>query len=192
MLQTLAEQGHELPNRILEWRQLAKLKSTYADSLVTDINPATGRVHTSFAMAVASTGRLSSNDPNLQNIPIRTEEGSRIRHAFIAEPGHVLVSADYSQSAGLLAHVADLPCCESGLPAAGTSTRTASGVLGCHGGHGPDDPAARAITSYHLRISAFGLARRQDHAGSGISVVTERYQIRTIWNERERGPDQGT
>src|SRR3984885_14409610 len=82
VLQALADQGHELPGRILEWRQLQKLKSTYADSLVNDINPETRRVHTCFAMAVASTGRLSSTDPNLQNIPIRTEEGSRIRHAF--------------------------------------------------------------------------------------------------------------
>ena len=94
----LAEQGHELPARILDWRQLAKLKSTYADALVEQINPETGRVHTSFAMAATSTGRLSSIDPNLQNIPIRTEEGSRIRRAFIAEPGHVLVSATTRRS----------------------------------------------------------------------------------------------
>lgn len=92
VLQNLADQGHDLPARVLEWRQLAKLKSTYADALVDQINPETRRIHTSFAMAIASTGRLSSTDPNLQNIPIRTEEGSRIRHAFVAEPGHVLVS----------------------------------------------------------------------------------------------------
>jgi len=97
VLQTLADQGHELPAKVLEWRQLAKLKSTYPDALAQQINPETGRVHTSFAMAIASTGRLSSTDPNLQNIPVRTEEGSRIRRAFIAEPGHVLVSADYSK-----------------------------------------------------------------------------------------------
>ncbi|HEY8289759.1 MAG TPA: DNA polymerase, partial [Acetobacteraceae bacterium] len=110
VLQTLADQGHELPARVLEWRQLQKLKSTYADALVGEINPNTGRVHTNYAMAIASTGRLSSTDPNLQNIPIRTEEGSRIRRAFIAEPGHVLVSADYSQiELRLLAHVADIP-----------------------------------------------------------------------------------
>ncbi len=124
VLQNLADQGHELPAQILEWRQLAKLKSTYADALVGQINPETGRVHTSFAMAIASTGRLSSTDPNLQNIPIRTEEGSRIRRAFIAEPGHVLVSADYSQiELRLLAHVADIPQLkESFAAAARTST----------------------------------------------------------------------
>jgi DNA polymerase I-like protein with 3'-5' exonuclease and polymerase domains len=89
VLQGLVDQGHELPGKVLEWRQLAKLKSTYADALVEQINPMTGRVHTSFAMAITTTGRLSSTDPNLQNIPIRTEEGARIRRAFIAEPGHV-------------------------------------------------------------------------------------------------------
>ena len=85
-------QGHELPTTVLEWRQLDKLKSTYTDALVEQINPRTGRVHTSFAMAAASTGRLSSTNPNLQNIPIRTEAGRKIRHAFVAEPGRLLVS----------------------------------------------------------------------------------------------------
>jgi len=85
---------HPLPQKVLDWRQLAKLKSTYAAALVGQINPATGRVHTSYAMAATSTGRLSSSDPNLQNIPIRTEEGRRIRRAFIAEPGFKLLSAD--------------------------------------------------------------------------------------------------
>ncbi len=110
VLEDLAEQGHVLPQKILEWRQLAKLKSTYTDSLANQINPKTGRVHTNFAMAIASTGRLSSNDPNLQNIPIRSIEGKKIRHTFIAEAESLLLAADYSQiELRLLAHVADIP-----------------------------------------------------------------------------------
>jgi DNA polymerase-1 len=97
VLEELAAQGHDLPARVLDWRQLSKLKSTYTDALVEEINPRTGRVHTCFALAVASTGRLSSNDPNLQNIPIRTEEGRKIRRAFVASKGHKLLSVDYSQ-----------------------------------------------------------------------------------------------
>ncbi|SMF63416.1 DNA polymerase I [Tistlia consotensis] len=96
ILEQLAAQGHELPRKVLDWRQLAKLKSTYTDALQGQIT-ADGRVHTSYSQAVASTGRLSSNDPNLQNIPVRTEEGRKIRSAFIAEPGHTLLSVDYSQ-----------------------------------------------------------------------------------------------
>ncbi len=97
VMESLAAQGHDMPARVLDWRQLAKLKSTYTDALQQQINPETGRVHTSYSQAVASTGRLSSSDPNLQNIPIRTETGRRIREAFVAEPGHKLLSVDYSQ-----------------------------------------------------------------------------------------------
>src|SRR5215472_16196705 len=101
---------HEVPGHVLEWRQLTKLKSTYADALAEEIDRETGRVHTSYALAVAATGRFSSNNPNLQNIPIRTEEGRRIRRAFVAEPGYLLLSADYSQiELRLAAHVADIP-----------------------------------------------------------------------------------
>src|SRR6516164_6280897 len=96
-LEELAEQGHALPQRILDWRQVSKLKSTYTDALPGFVNPTTHRVHTSYALAATPTGRLSSSEPNLQNIPIRTEEGRKIRRAFIATPGHKLVSADYSQ-----------------------------------------------------------------------------------------------
>ncbi|MDB2438479.1 DNA polymerase I [Hellea sp.] len=110
VLEDLAAKGEKLPQTILDWRGYSKLKSTYSDALVQQINERTGRVHTSFSLAATTTGRLSSSDPNLQNIPIRTEEGRKIRDAFIAETGHVLVAADYSQiELRLLAHVAELP-----------------------------------------------------------------------------------
>ena len=109
VLEDLATE-HELPARILDWRQLSKLKSTYTDALQDHINPDTGRVHTSYSIAGASTGRLASTDPNLQNIPIRTEEGRRIREAFVAEEGKTLVALDYSQiELRILAHIADIP-----------------------------------------------------------------------------------
>ncbi len=109
VLEDLATE-HDLPARVLDWRQLSKLKSTYTDALQTHINPDTGRVHTSYSIAGASTGRLASTDPNLQNIPVRTEEGRRIREAFVAEPGNVLVSLDYSQiELRILAHIANIP-----------------------------------------------------------------------------------
>ena len=109
VLEGLAGQGHDLPLRVLDWRQLSKLKSTYTDALQTQINPQTGRVHTSFAMASTSTGRLASTDPNLQNIPVRTEEGRKIRRAFVPRQGCTLMSADYSQiELRVLAHMADI------------------------------------------------------------------------------------
>lgn len=109
-LEGLAAEGHELPQRILDWRGLSKLKSTYTDTLPDYINKDTGRVHTSYSMASTTTGRLASSEPNLQNIPIRTEDGRRIRTAFIAEKGNKLMSADYSQiELRLVAHIADVP-----------------------------------------------------------------------------------
>jgi DNA polymerase-1 len=109
VLEDLATE-HDLPARVLDWRQLSKLKSTYTDALQDHINPETGRVHTSYAIAGANTGRLASTDPNLQNIPVRSEEGRRIREAFVAEEGKVLVSLDYSQiELRILAHIADIP-----------------------------------------------------------------------------------
>ncbi|MDR3532604.1 MAG: DNA polymerase I [Rhodopila sp.] len=195
VLQGLADQGHELPNRILEWRQLQKLKSTYADALVTDINPETGRVHTSFAMAIASTGRLSSTDPNLQNIPIRTEEGSRIRHAFIAEPGHVLVSADYSQiELRLLAHVADLPVLkESFANGEDIHARTASEVFGIPM-EGMDPMTRRRAKAINFGIiygiSGFGLARQlgitPGEARGYIDRYFERYPGIRAYMERTK------
>jgi DNA polymerase I len=109
ILEALAAEGHPLPATILAWRQLQKLTGTYSDALLEEIDPKDGRVHTSYAMAATSTGRLSSNDPNLQNIPIRTEEGRKIRRAFVSEDGHVLLSADYSQiELRVLAHMAGI------------------------------------------------------------------------------------
>ena len=109
VLEDLAAEGHDLPARVLDWRQLSKLKSTYTDALQDHIHPETGRVHTSYVITGAVTGRLSSTDPNLQNIPIRTEEGRRIRTAFVATPGHKLVALDYSQiELRILAHIAGI------------------------------------------------------------------------------------
>ncbi len=165
VLQSLAEQGYELPARIMDWRQLSKLKSTYADALVDQIHPDTGRIHTRFAMTVASTGRLSSTDPNLQNIPIRTEEGSRIRRAFIAEPGHVLVSCDYSQiELRLLAHVAAIPQLrDSFARGEDIHARTASEVFGLpiEGMDRTTRNRAKAINfGIIYGISPFGLGRQ--------------------------------
>ncbi|MDB6452248.1 DNA polymerase I [Falsirhodobacter sp. 20TX0035] len=110
ILEDLAAEGHDLPARVLDWRQISKLKSTYTDALQDHIHPDTGRVHTSYSIAGANTGRLASTDPNLQNIPVRSEEGRRIREAFVAGPGKVLVSLDYSQiELRILAHIADIP-----------------------------------------------------------------------------------
>ncbi len=180
VLQALADQGMDLPARILEWRQLAKLKSTYADSLVSDINAGTGRVHTRFAMAIASTGRLSSIDPNLQNIPIRTEEGSRIRHAFVAEPGHVLVSADYSQiELRLLAHVADLAVLKDSFAnREDIHARTASEVFGVPMA-GMDPMTRRRAKAINFGIiygiSGFGLARQLGISPGEAKGYIDRY-----------------
>lgn len=183
-LQTLAEQGLELPTRLLEWRQIAKLKSTYADALVAEMDAGTGRVHTSFAMTVTSTGRLSSNDPNLQNIPIRTEEGGRIRRAFVAAPGHVLVSADYSQiELRLLAHVADIPALRDAF-ATGQDihARTASEVFGVPMAQMDAQTRRRAKAinfGIIYGISAFGLGRQlgidPGEARTYIAAYFERY-----------------
>ena len=141
ILEELATQGHDLPKRVLDWRQLTKLKSTYTDALVEHIDPQSRRVHTTFTMTAANTGRLSSNDPNLQNIPIRTEEGRRIRRAFVAAPGHVLMSADYSQiELRILAHVAGVRGAQECVPRWDRHPRAdrEPGVRPAFGGHGPD------------------------------------------------------
>jgi DNA polymerase-1 len=109
-LEELAEQGHALPRKVLDWRQVSKLRSTYTEALPTYVNPVTHRVHTSYSLAATSTGRLSSSEPNLQNIPVRTEDGRKIRRAFVASPGMKLVSVDYSQiELRLLSEVAEVP-----------------------------------------------------------------------------------
>ncbi len=195
VLQTLADQGQELPARILDWRQLQKLKSTYADTLVEQIHPETGRIHTSFAQAIASTGRLSSNDPNLQNIPIRTEEGSRIRHAFIAEPGHLLVSCDYSQiELRLLAHVADIPALrDSFARGEDIHARTASEVFGLPM-EGMDPMTRRRAKAINFGIiygiSGFGLARQlgitPGEARGFIDRYFERYPEIRLYMERTK------
>ena len=184
VLESLAAEGHELPATVLEWRQLDKLKSTYTDALVEQINPQTGRVHTSFAMAAASTGRLSSTNPNLQNIPIRTEDGRKIRHAFVAEPGRVLVSLDYSQiELRLLAHVAGIDALKqafhNGLD---IHALTAAQMFGVDAD--TVDPAmrrqAKAINfGIIYGISAFGLSRQlgisNEEAVQYMKAYFERY-----------------
>ena len=110
ILENLANEGHIFPKKILDWRQLSKLKSTYTDALIDHINPKTKRVHTSYIISGTSTGRLSSAEPNLQNIPVRTEEGKEIRNAFISKKGSKLISFDYSQiELRILAHIAKIP-----------------------------------------------------------------------------------
>jgi DNA polymerase I len=183
VLQGLADQGVALAERVLDWRQLQKLKSTYTDALAEEINPVTGRVHTSFAMAIAATGRLSSTDPNLQNIPIRTEEGARIRRAFVAEPGHVLVSADYSQiELRLLAHVADIPALKDSF-ARGEDihARTASEVFGVpmDGMDAMTRRRAKAINfGIIYGISAFGLGRQLSISPGEARGYIDRYFTR--------------
>ncbi|MCL1562140.1 DNA polymerase I [Parasaccharibacter sp. TMW 2.1886] len=184
VLEELAEQGHDLPTAILNWRRLAKLKSTYADALLKLMDPKTQRVHTTFQMTTTTTGRLSSNEPNLQNIPIRTEEGARIRQAFVAAPGYRLLSADYSQiELRLLAHVAQIePLLDAFRHGQDIHARTASEVFGIP--LEEMDPLtrrrAKAINfGIIYGISAFGLARQlqvpQGEAKRYIEAYFDRY-----------------
>ena len=183
VLEDLAD-AHPLPKKILDWRLVQKLKSTYADSLVEQINPATGRIHTSYAMAGAATGRLSSTDPNLQNIPVRSEEGRRIRAAFIAEPGHKLLSVDYSQiELRLVAEIAGVePLKQAFRDGIDIHALTASQVFGVP--LDKMDPMtrrnAKAINfGIIYGMSAFGLARQigvaQGEASAFIKAYFERY-----------------
>ncbi|WP_173974939.1 DNA polymerase I [Magnetospirillum sp. LM-5] len=190
VLEELAAQGHVLPARVLDWRQLSKLKSTYTDALQAQVNPNTGRVHTSYALAVTTTGRLSSSDPNLQNIPIRTEEGRKIRTAFVATPGHTLLSADYSQiELRLVAHVAGIKgLIEAFHHGDDIHAITASQVFGVPV-EGIDPALRRRAKAINFGIiygiSAFGLANQlgisNGEAKSYIEAYFARYpEIRTF------------
>ena len=165
VLEGLAAEGLDLPRRVLDWRQLSKLRSTYTDALIKQINPATKRIHTSYAQAIASTGRLSSTDPNLQNIPIRTEEGRKIRQAFVPEKGHVLLSADYSQiELRLLAHVAGIEALQEAFrDGKDIHAMTASEVFGIPIENMESSVRSRAKAinfGIIYGISPFGLARQ--------------------------------
>jgi DNA polymerase-1 len=156
---------HALPRLILDYRGMAKLKSTYTDKLPAQIDPASGRIHTSYHQAVAATGRLSSTDPNLQNIPIRTAEGRRIRQAFVAPPGHVLIAADYSQiELRIMAHLSgDADLLKAFAADLDIHQATASEVFGVplDKVSGDERRSAKAINfGLIYGMSAFGLARQ--------------------------------
>ena len=184
VLEDLAAEGHELPRKIVDWRQLTKLKSTYTDALPGFINPKTKRVHTSYALASTSTGRLSSSDPNLQNIPIRTTEGRKIRTAFVAEPGNKLLSADYSQiELRVLAHIAEIPQLKQAFAdGVDIHAMTASEMFGVPVEGMPPEVRRRAKAinfGIIYGISAFGLANQlsipRSEAGDYIKQYFERF-----------------
>ena len=180
VLDELAEQGHEFPKKILEWRQVSKLKSTYTDALPTYVHPQTHRVHTTYALAATTTGRLSSNEPNLQNIPVRTEDGRKIRRAFIAAPGHKLVSADYSQiELRLLAEIADIPVLKQAFrDGLDIHAMTASEMFGVPVKDMPAEVRRRAKAinfGIIYGISAFGLANQLGIAREEASAYIKKY-----------------
>ncbi|MCK1754394.1 DNA polymerase I [Bradyrhizobium sp. 137] len=193
VLDELAEQGHDFPKKILEWRQVSKLKSTYTDALPTYVNPQTHRVHTTYALAATTTGRLSSNEPNLQNIPVRTEDGRKIRRAFVATPGHKLVSADYSQiELRLLAEIADIPVLKQAFrDELDIHAMTASEMFGVPIKGMPSEIRRRAKAinfGIIYGISAFGLANQlgiaREEAAAYIKKYFERFPgIRAYMDE---------
>ena len=180
ILERLAVDGYELPNLVLEFRKIAKLKSTYADALLERIHPETGRVHTSYLISGANTGRLASTDPNLQNIPVRTEEGRRIREAFVAEDGHVLLSLDYSQiELRVLAHVAGIePLKEAFRAGQDIHAMTASQMFGVPI-EGMDPMIRRKAKAINFGviygISSFGLARDLQISRGEAQEFIQRY-----------------
>jgi DNA polymerase-1 len=183
-LEELAEQGHALPQKILDWRQVSKLRSTYTDALPDFVNPQTHRLHTTYALAATPTGRLSSSEPNLQNIPVRTEEGRKIRRAFVAAPGHKLASADYSQiELRLLAAIADIaPLKKAFREGLDIHAMTASEMFGVPVKNMPGEVRRRAKAinfGIIYGISAFGLANQlgiaREEAGAYIKKYFERF-----------------
>ncbi|MEO1044436.1 MAG: DNA polymerase I [Pseudomonadota bacterium] len=198
VLEKLARQGQSIATKVLDWRQMAKLKSTYTDALQADINPRTGRVHTSYSLTGAQTGRLSSTDPNLQNIPIRTEMGRQIRFAFTAEPGNVLLAADYSQiELRLAAHMADVDTLKTAFAdGEDIHNRTAQELFGAIN----RETRGRAKTinfAILYGISRWGLAGRlevdPDEAQAMIDTYFERfpginrYISDTLMQAKEKG-----
>lgn len=219
VLEDLAAQGHELPTKIVEWRQLSKLKSTYTDALPNYINPQTNRVHTSFSLAATTTGRLSSSEPNIQNIPIRTEAGRKIRKAFVADKGKKLISADYSQiELRVLAHMADIPQLKKAFAEdLDIHAMTASEMFGVpiEGMEPTVRRQAKAINfGIIYGISAFGLANQlgisRGEAGDYIKTYFKRFPgiqeymeetkkfvhangyVETIFGRRAHYPDVNT
>ncbi|MBK1734218.1 DNA polymerase I [Halorhodospira abdelmalekii] len=200
VLEELQAQGHELPRLLLEHRGLAKLKSTYTDKLPGLIHPRTQRVHTSYHQAVAATGRLSSTAPNLQNIPVRSDAGREIRKAFIAEPGYVLMSADYSQiELRIMAHLSqDLSLCQAFAVGEDVHRRTAAELFG---GEQPTDAQRRAAKAINFGLmygmSAWGLARQlgiqRDQAQHYIDCYFDRYPgVRALMTQtREQARSRG-
>jgi len=183
VLEDIAAQGHDIAKKVLDWRALAKLRGTYTDALPGYVNPKTGRVHTSYAMASTSTGRLASTDPNLQNIPVRTEEGRRIRQAFIAAKGKKLISADYSQiELRLLAHIADIPQLKKAFAEnLDIHAMTASEIFGVPVKDMPAEVRRRAKAinfGIVYGISGFGLANQLGIPQSEASDYIRKYFIR--------------
>ena len=183
VLEEVAAEGHEIAKKVLDWRGLAKLRGTYTDALPGYINPKTGRVHTSYAMASTSTGRLASTDPNLQNIPVRTEEGRRIRQAFIAAKGNQLISADYSQiELRLLAHIANIPQLKKAFAEnLDIHAMTASEIFGVPVKDMPAEVRRRAKAinfGIVYGISGFGLANQLGIPQSEASDYIKKYLAR--------------